>query len=420
MGSNGSADCSGRTPYPASDPFIGRANRNATIYFDNAEVFEEGDGDGAAEHSLELDGELLWYLGGIQGTPTYSNPYLIGLERVADGGCPYVFRYCEDDNHNQSLCDPSQDEILISETFESTDVGSHEGFFDADGFGTLYWTISNDYYSGALDDLRIYNRVLASEELTNIYRNAARELELNFDEPPGSEQFADASPAAAGGVCGGSTCPDTGLGGRANQAARFDGVDNVATAGAYELTVRGPNLLHLPVILNEGRITPLPAAPDLVPLGNTEVEEASATIWLFNNGTVDITQPFRVNLYFDPQSEPDEPNQTWDELATYGGYWLVSEAALLLEPGEALQLSLDDPSYQAAGSNYPATLEELTTYAIQVDTLDQVTEVDELTGGPYNNIALLTLGLEEVLGPFRLMLPILSSYPDRHLTAPRQ
>jgi len=81
-------------------------------------------------------------------------------------------------------------------------------------------------FYGRLDELRFYSKALSADEVTALYSNN-RTLQLAFDEPPGQSTFADTSPNAFIGSCVGNACPDTGLPGRANQAVRFDGSNDV-------------------------------------------------------------------------------------------------------------------------------------------------------------------------------------------------
>ena len=81
-------------------------------------------------------------------------------------------------------------------------------------------------FMGGLDDVRIYRYALSDDEVKDLYTGATRALEIRFDEPPGSQSLSDSSGNNLVGVCSGSSCPDTGLPGRSNQAARFDGVND--------------------------------------------------------------------------------------------------------------------------------------------------------------------------------------------------
>ena len=101
-------------------------------------------------------------------------------------------------------------------------------------------------------------------------------------------------------------------------------------------------------------------------------------IQIFNIGTISVTQPFRVDLYFDPTEAP-KSKQKWDELSQYGGYWLVDEP---IAPDEFITLTLDE---LADGSNYPTSFEGLTHYYIQLDTQDEVKETHEVSQGLFDN-----------------------------------
>jgi subtilisin-like proprotein convertase family protein len=169
-----------------------------------------------------------------------------------------------------------------------------------------------------------------------------------------------------------------------------DQAGNQAQLGPFEITVTPPGYTYLPLIVKNyqpGAVEP--QAPDLVIGGDTLITETTAltptVIQLFNTGSVSVTQPFRVDLYFDPL-EPPTVTVRWDQLSTYGGTWWVADAALPLIPGQELTLTLTSDMYQAAGSNYPPNVRELEYYYVQLDTLNHITETHDLNSEPDNNI----------------------------------
>ncbi len=81
-------------------------------------------------------------------------------------------------------------------------------------------------FNGKLDDVRIYRYTFSADEVIDLYESSTRPLELSFDDPPASERLHNTYGGNLHGSCSGATCPDTGLPGRDNQAARFDGVDD--------------------------------------------------------------------------------------------------------------------------------------------------------------------------------------------------
>ncbi|MBN1887616.1 MAG: Ig-like domain-containing protein [Thermoflexales bacterium] len=80
-------------------------------------------------------------------------------------------------------------------------------------------------FKGGLDELAIYKRALSAQEVLDLYQGTERLLELRLDEAPGRSVFSDSSGNAHVGTCDDNAgkCPDSGLPGRFNQAARFDG-----------------------------------------------------------------------------------------------------------------------------------------------------------------------------------------------------
>ena len=100
--------------------------------------------------------------------------------------------------------------------------------------GSRVYRVTNnfDVFYGSLDELRIYNYSLAADEVERLHRESARTLEMRFDERPGATTFADHSinKDIHTGICHGDACPVTGIAGRANQTARFDGSNDYVSA----------------------------------------------------------------------------------------------------------------------------------------------------------------------------------------------
>ncbi|MCP4540585.1 MAG: hypothetical protein GY832_25900, partial [Chloroflexi bacterium] len=170
---------------------------------------------------------------------------------------------------------------------------------------------------------------------------------------------------------------------------------NQSTAGPFQVTMTKPpepQLVYLPLVTRNYELSESvvePDAPDLALGWDTVIASTDAvtptTITIYNVGSLSVTTGFRVDLYFDPTTVPTT-GQSWDSLSTYGGYWLVTDTVLAIEPYQTISLTLTDTFYQAAGSNYPdpAVFAGLTTAYIQLDTFDQVTETHEL-GDRYDN-----------------------------------
>jgi hypothetical protein len=245
-----SIDCAGKTPRSQTTWQIGRTDKQGYIYFDETLVVNEGDNTGDAEHRISYNDEtpLLWAQNNIQN----GSCEVAGICSCTTEGCYYdidkkhrttdagrLMQYwendCEDDGDPGDYIWDDQfedcDELLVSTNGYSQRLGSYSYDWDEDGEGTLYLRFDNDFYKGRLDDVRLYRYAWSEYEVQDFYRG--RRLELRLDESPGRSMFYDTSGNAFNGVCAAAanTCPGSGLPGRANQALRFDGVDDYVDLG---------------------------------------------------------------------------------------------------------------------------------------------------------------------------------------------
>jgi hypothetical protein len=112
-----------------------------------------------------------------------------------------------------------------------------------------------------------------------------------------------------------------------------------------------------------------------------------------NQGNSPVVDAFWVDVYLNPTTPPTQVNQHWQDLGTAGLVWGIQGAALPLDPGETLTLTIGDAYYYAAGSNFGQPLPVGSPVYVQVDSVNQLTdfggvlEDHEITGGPYNNIS---------------------------------
>ncbi len=83
---------------------------------------------------------------------------------------------------------------------------------------------------GKLDEVQIYNYALDAQEAADIYSDQIL-LHLPFDELPGQNNFRSDTGSQAAACLNDTTCPDSGLPGRLNQALRFDGQDDYLVLG---------------------------------------------------------------------------------------------------------------------------------------------------------------------------------------------
>ncbi|MBN1890752.1 MAG: Ig-like domain-containing protein [Thermoflexales bacterium] len=98
-----------------------------------------------------------------------------------------------------------------------------------DGKLRLYLSHTNPSipFEGSMDELALYRRALSADEVQSLYLAAERVFEIDLDETPGRAEFADATTNGYTATCNPqATCPASGLPGRFNQAARFDGADD--------------------------------------------------------------------------------------------------------------------------------------------------------------------------------------------------
>ena len=137
-----------------------------------------------------------------------------------------------------------------------------------------------------------------------------------------------------------------------------------------------------------------PLACDLV-VERVFLTHDSVQVVIKNQGSGPVTaeKPFWVDLYVNPHPVPTMVNQTWDNLCGEGMVWGVTEAALPLEPGEELTLTMGDTYYHSDLSSFSGTFVAGVPVYVQVDsanagtTCGAVLEGHEMVDGPYNNVA---------------------------------
>ena len=89
--------------------------------------------------------------------------------------------------------------------------------------GVLTYNLYHTGFEGKLDEIRLYNSLLSGPAVETIYNTGIRALDLNFDVAPGKRTFVDDSLNNFSVGCSDTSCPDSGIPGRDNQAVRFDG-----------------------------------------------------------------------------------------------------------------------------------------------------------------------------------------------------
>jgi hypothetical protein len=152
----------------------------------------------------------------------------------------------------------------------------------------------------------------------------------------------------------------------------------------------GKTYVYLPLIIKPGV-----QAPDLV-VQNVTATSDLVEVVIRNQGTVATTSGFWVDFYVNPSEAPTHANQLWDDLATEGIAWGVTDS---VAAGEELTLTYStDPNapnlyYSAAESNFSGTLTAGTPVYAQADSAHlgnvngAVLETHEISGDAYNNIS---------------------------------
>ncbi|HFQ94807.1 MAG TPA: hypothetical protein ENK32_12395, partial [Anaerolineae bacterium] len=248
-------------------------------------------------------------------------------------------------------------------------------------------------FSGGIDELQIFNYALSGEEIADIYWDEQPILDLRLDEPPASDLFADRAFSGFDGTCAlaADTCPFSGLPGRDNQAAQFDGVnDFLAIADADQLqmvnssfTLAGwvnpagagvnpvigsdtantlffgldsggaPRLTLNGTTISGGGPVPAGAWTHLAARYAYDAAAGNGAVTLFVDGAAVITQtlvaPLAANAnLFVGRETSSYFNGYLDRVAVYRQALSDADAAALIEQAPRVNLHLDDP-FGAAG-----------------------------------------------------------------------
>ncbi|MFZ1754576.1 MAG: LamG-like jellyroll fold domain-containing protein, partial [Caldilineaceae bacterium] len=255
------------TPPSKSSLYIGRPNNHGYVYVDDlvhtkaydGEYWDWGCGltgclkvDRKDENKLDVDGKRLW-----SATTEGEKLYDISAGRIIDDGNAKLKFFDSD-------ASPNSDDVRINQTINSRSLREYDGTLygwkntggnnylcDSEkSCGELYWSLSNDFYEGYLEDFRIYDYNLSAGQVQDLYDATFATLRFSFDEPPGKSVLEDESGNGLdlGCVSTANTCPDTGIPGRDNQALRFDGgvADDDGFDGAADyLSVADDNRLDV-------------------------------------------------------------------------------------------------------------------------------------------------------------------------------
>ncbi len=91
-------------------------------------------------------------------------------------------------------------------------------------------TNSDTGFIGDMDEVQVFAEPLGAGDVWKLYLPGATTLHLKLDEAPGLKEFVDASLSRVKASCTGSGCPTTGVAGRLDRAALFDGVDDYVSS----------------------------------------------------------------------------------------------------------------------------------------------------------------------------------------------
>jgi len=243
---------SGRQPAPANQTWIGRSSNRATLYLRGVHTYNEGDDSGDAELCMAMKNSPTAAQKGI-----WSQDVGGDSDYDIDQSRPFTetayLRIWEDDGGVK--CGDNEDDgddFVWDKTFSTNDLGlpnpTHyywTGTDDTQGYlvlGSLtsdpeprYLGLANNAmpFRGRIDNAQIYRYSLSQEAINALYQAGTLAMYLPLDDPAGAglmqqgfRNAVDPTNASNGRCAGAATCPTTGIVGRANLAASFDGVDD--------------------------------------------------------------------------------------------------------------------------------------------------------------------------------------------------
>lgn len=142
-----------------------------------------------------------------------------------------------------------------------------------------------------------------------------------------------------------------------------------------------------------------------------------------NRGSLTVQDALWVDVYVRSQTAPTKVNQRWRNVGEEGLVWGIS--AVLIKPGDALTLSIDDAYYMRGYSRLIGPIKPGTQLYAQVDSYNETTkygsvlEADEIIADAYNNIASTTAASwipvpsypSPTAVPHNLVVPLPTSFP---------
>lgn len=257
----------GKQPRPLRGLRVGSSSAAfGQVYFDKWYVHNENDGTGEAEMCAIWNNsqKVIWNGGAAGATLNVQANFSADLNRANN-----TFVFWEDDEDGTCGDLDGDDEHLGTLNFGYTTPSTYYGhgqyrmFFNTDPVGDVYLGKINITANGiqpvtpawrgapsipllgAVDDVQLFGYALNAAQAADLYQSYAHLGEFALDEPPGAGQQGQQNfrnGADVGGTsvatCSGSACPISGVAGRVNLAARFDGADDRLTAPANQFDLK--------------------------------------------------------------------------------------------------------------------------------------------------------------------------------------
>ncbi|MCB0106943.1 MAG: laminin G domain-containing protein, partial [Caldilineaceae bacterium] len=220
-----SAPCGNVQILDVNQLYAGRANAKGYLYFDNMHyetIFDEETGDVELRINLNSDKSSgnIWHDNNVSSTEDVDFVDIpLGLGRQLTDGDNFWFLVWEDDGSSDDNDYDSLDDNHLkvenitnySPLARSSDALSHD-----DAKGTLYWSLSNEFFVGRLRNVSIFDYALSPTGAERVYNTETFALQMDFDEAPGATTVTDSSGNYFEAGCAGASCPDSGIPGRWN------------------------------------------------------------------------------------------------------------------------------------------------------------------------------------------------------------
>ena len=166
---------------------------------------------------------------GIKNGQTWGVGKELSLRDASAGDANSTVYLCEEDRGNkQGRCVSDAlvdtDDFLGTVTIDPRRNGSFNTGWSYPPLqfswsGNLNYNVQNNFFQGALDDLRIYESTLTPQEVGQLVNGSG--LTFQLDEASGRTQFRNAGVDATQLTCPAGACPTSGLKGYSGQAVRF-------------------------------------------------------------------------------------------------------------------------------------------------------------------------------------------------------